>query len=81
MGKRSFHTVRSQMKLTIIDGESIKILIVGIGANKGCFVTEDIIEYTNSKSIKLHILNTYKAVKLFNKLPKKGLTACFHVNC
>jgi hypothetical protein len=61
--------------------DSTQRLIIGIGANDACSVTQEIVEYTKSKGIQLHMLNTYEAVKLFNSLPKKGLSACFHVNC
>lgn len=59
----------------------VKKLIIGIGSNKGCSVTDDIVKYTASKNIELHILDTYEAVKLFNASSKDGLAACFHVNC
>lgn len=58
-----------------------KTLIIGIGANKGCSVTDEIIEFADSNNIELHLLDTYEAVKLFNSSPKEGLAACFHVNC
>ncbi len=60
---------------------STKALIIGIGSHKGCWVADEISEYTDSKKIHLHILDTYEAVKLFNRISKDGLAACFHVNC
>jgi hypothetical protein len=60
---------------------SVKKLIIGIGFNEGCSVTDDIVTYALSKNIELHILDTREAVKLFNASSKDGLTACFHVNC
>ena len=62
-------------------GGAVKMLIIGIGANDGCSVTEEVFAYAASKSIAVHVLNTFEAVKLFNSTPKEGLTACFHVNC
>lgn len=56
-------------------------LIIGIGANDGCSVTDEIALYAASKNITIHVLNTFEAVKLFNASPKEGLAACFHVNC
>ncbi len=61
--------------------ESTETLIIGIGAIKGCSVSDEIIHFTGANQITLHILNTYEAVKLFNASSKDGLAACFHVNC
>ncbi len=29
----------------------------------------------------LIVLDTYEAVRMFNKLPQAGFSACFHLNC
>lgn len=61
--------------------DSTRTLIVGIGSEKQCEVGNSLIEYAKSKGIELLIFSTYEAVKRFNALPKKGLSACFHLNC
>ena len=60
---------------------AVKRLIIGTGANDGCSVTDEIVNYAASRNIEIRILDTYEAVKLFNASPKDGLAACFHVNC
>jgi len=62
-------------------GESTRIIIFGIGADKGCWLNQEVLDYTRSKGIEVHILNTFDAVRKFNSLPKEGLSACFHLNC
>jgi len=64
----------------MMDGP-IKTFIIGIGANKGCSIADEIKTYAQSKNIKLHILDTFGAVELFNAYNKQGLAACFHINC
>ncbi len=61
--------------------DSTKILIIGIGANKDCSITDEIVDFSKSKGVQLEVLDTYEAVRLFNTLPKLGLSACFHLNC
>jgi hypothetical protein len=61
--------------------ESTKSVIIGIGADKNCTVTDDVGDFLKSKGVDLWILDTFEAVKLFNKLPKEGLSAVFHINC
>jgi hypothetical protein len=61
--------------------ESSATLIIGIGANKRCDISNDIIDYAESKGVRLEVLDTYEAVRLFNTFPKEGLSACFHLNC
>jgi hypothetical protein len=56
-------------------------LIIGTGASEICTVKDDIVDYAASKGIKLIIRDTYEAVRQFNKLPKEGLSAGFHLNC
>lgn len=60
---------------------TVNKLIIGIGSNDGCSVTDKITAYAATKNIEVHILNTFEAVKMFNASPKEGLAACFHVNC
>jgi hypothetical protein len=61
--------------------DATETLIIGIGANKACSITDDIVEFSKSKGVRLEVLDTYEAVRLFNQLPKAGLSACFHLNC
>jgi len=74
------HSIRLIDTKALMTGPVNK-LIIGIGFNNGCSVTDDIVEYAVSKNIELHILDTREAVKLFNGSSKDGLAACFHVNC
>ena len=76
--------VNHAVQLIDINGlidESSKTLIIGIGANSRGSITDDIIDFAKSKGVRLEVLNTYDAVRLFNQLPKAGLSACFHLNC
>ena len=77
---KTHHRVQSVDIKNIVD-DTTKTFIIGTGADEGCAVLDETVDYIKSKGIELHILNTYKAVRLFNKLPKKGLSACFHINC
>ncbi len=74
------HQIQLKDIQPIID-ESTTTLIIGIGANSMCEITQDVIDYTKSKGIKLHALNTFDAVRLFNSMPKEGMSACFHISC
>ena len=74
------HSIRLVDTKALLTGP-VKKLIIGIGFNNGCSVTDDIAEQAASKNIELHILDTREAVKLFNASSKDGLSACFHVNC
>lgn len=61
--------------------DATETLIIGTGASEICTVKDEILAYAESKGIQLIILGTYEAVRQFNKLPKTGLAACFHLNC
>ena len=61
--------------------DGTRTLIIGIGAQEVCSVSDDVSVYLISKGVELHVLSTDEAVKLFNATPKKGLAACFHLNC
>ena len=74
------HAIQLDDIKDLID-DSTKILIIGIGADKNCTLTDDIAPYCQSKGVELTALDTYEAVKLFNKRMKTGLAACFHINC
>ena len=74
------HAIQLTDVKEVMDGAVTK-LIVGMCANDGCSVTEEIAAYAASKKITIHVLNTFEAVKLFNASPKEGLAACFHVKC
>ena len=59
----------------------IKVLIIGIGANGEAAIPAATLEILESNNIKVHIANTYEAVKLFNVSAKEALGAIFHLNC
>ena len=74
------HAIQLNDIKDLID-DSTKTLIIGVGADSVCSVTDDIVDFSKSMGVDLLILDTYEAVRAFNKLPKKGLSACFHINC
>jgi len=77
------HTNHSIQPVDIgsIDGVTGKTVIIGTGASEGSGVKKESVDLIRSMGIELHMLNTYEAVRLFNKLPKKSLAAFFHINC
>jgi len=64
-----------------IVSSSIKTLIIGNGANGEAAIPDETIKFIEAKSIKVHILNTHEAVKLFNESSKEAMGAIFHLNC
>jgi len=74
------HTIQL-IDIQALINDSTEALIIGTGASEICTVKDDIVDYAASKGIKLIIRDTYEAVRQFNKLPKEGLSACFHLNC
>lgn len=76
-------------KLYLQDIEDIisakpKILIVGCGANSVLEVSDEVKTFCGQQNIELYILNTYDAVKLFNKLysdKKTTIAFCAHLTC
>ncbi|MEW6108023.1 MAG: Mth938-like domain-containing protein [Nitrospirota bacterium] len=58
------------------------ILIIGTGYSGVMQVPEEIIEFLESKDIKVHVGKTGKAVELFNKQPSdKKIIGAFHLTC
>ncbi len=62
-------------------GPSTRELIIGTGANGVSEVRADALAHANAKGVKVHVLDTAAAVKLFNTMPKEGLAAAFHTGC
>jgi len=61
-----------------------KAIIVGTGYNGAASLNteaKELVDQIRAKGIEVHIMPTSEAVKLFNKTSKKGLLACFHLNC
>jgi hypothetical protein len=56
-------------------------LIIGVGTDKKCSVSAEIMNTASARQIEIHILDTFEAVKLFNASEKTGLAACFHLTC
>jgi hypothetical protein len=72
----------TNLKHLISDG--IKMLIIGTGYNGLGTLTEETQRYIKqlkSRGIKVQVMDTGKAVQLYNASPKEGLLACFHLNC
>jgi hypothetical protein len=62
-------------------GPSTRVLIIGTGANGVSTVGADALSRAEAKGVKVHVLDTAEAVKLFNEMPKEGLAAAFHTGC
>ncbi|MFC1843218.1 MTH938/NDUFAF3 family protein [Thermodesulfobacteriota bacterium] len=60
---------------------SIKTLIIGNGANGEAAIPDETVKFLKAKNIRVHIMNTHEAVKLFNESSKEALGAIFHLNC
>ena len=64
--------------------DSTTTLIIGTGYSGRANLTEETRTFINrlhAKGVEVHVLPTGEAVKRFNATPKKGLLACFHLNC
>ena len=64
-----------------IVNSSIKTLIIGNGANGEAAIPDETVKFIKEKNIKVHIMNTHEAVKLFNESAKEAMGAIFHLNC
>ncbi|MCP3954164.1 MAG: hypothetical protein GY697_18400 [Desulfobacterales bacterium] len=60
---------------------STRVLIIGTGANGVSKVEASALARAEAKGVKVHVLDTVEAVKLFNGMPKEGLVAAFHTGC
>lgn len=64
--------------------DKVKTIIIGTGYNGAASLNaeaQELVEQIKSKGIQVHIMPTSEAVKLFNASSKRGLLACFHLNC
>jgi len=62
----------------------VKTLIIGTGYNGAASLSTmaiELVEQLKAKGIQVQIMTTSDAVRLFNKISKKGVLACFHLNC
>ena len=59
----------------------IDTIIIGTGDSGNAGVPEKTLNFLKSKSITIHVLNTHKAMELFNSSLKDKLGAVFHLNC
>lgn len=67
-----------------LTNDKVKAIIIGTGYNGAASLNTEakaLVEQIRAKGIQVHIMPTSEAVKLFNKTSKKGLIACFHLNC
>ena len=62
-------------------GPATRVLIIGTGANGVTVVAAAALARAESRGVKVHVLDTAAAVKLFNETPKEGLAAAFHTGC
>ena len=58
---------------------STRTIIIGCGTNRDSEPTRQTQAAIRNKGVTLYVLNTYEAVRLFNKTPKKNLAAFLHV--
>ncbi len=59
--------------------EDIKTVVIGNGSQGAAFIMEETIQLLESKGITTHVMDTYKAVAFYNKLPKEKLVGIFHL--
>jgi len=76
--------VLSADDLTPLITEEIKTVIIGTGHSNQMVLSDDaqkLFDRLKKKGVRIFVEKTGKAVKEFNKIPKQGLLACFHLNC
>ena len=64
--------------------DKVKTIIIGTGHSGAASLNaeaRELVEQMRAKGVQVHVMATSDAVKLFNKTSKKGLLACFHLNC
>lgn len=60
------------------------VLIIGCGANSMLEVDKNLTEYLKRHNIEFYIVNTYEAIKLFNKFYpefRSKIALCIHLTC
>ncbi len=69
--------------LTEVLKRDIKYLVVGTGAYGRMIVPESLIRELKSKGIEVYVMDTDKAVTLFNKMNQedKRVAGAFHLTC
>lgn len=64
--------------------DPVKLIIIGKGFGGRATLTasaRDLVEKLMSQGVMVHVLQSSKAVILYNASPKAGLLAFFHLNC
>jgi len=64
-----------------IVNSGIDTLIIGTGDVGNAAVPEETLQFLKSRSINVRVLNSHKAMELFNSSLKEKLGAVFHLNC
>ena len=59
--------------------EDVDTVVIGNGSQGDAFIMKETVQKLESKGIKVHVLDTYDAVDLYNRLPKKRLVGLFHL--
>jgi hypothetical protein len=70
--------------LTPLITEETKTVIIGTGNSGQVKLSDDaqkLFDRLKIKGVRIFVEKTGTAVKEFNKIPKQGLLACFHLNC
>ncbi len=62
-----------------VANEDIKTVVIGTGSQGNAFIKEETIQLLESKGITTHVMDTFKAVAFYNKLPKEKLVGVFHL--
>ena len=57
----------------------LKTVIIGTGSMGHAFVMKGTKELLESKGMTVHVMDTFKATELYNKLPKEKLAGIFHL--
>ena len=64
-----------------VTNADIKVLIIGTGAQGGVAVSKETLDHLKSIGIETHVMDTWKAVELYNNSKKEKLAAVLHINC
>lgn len=64
--------------------DNVKVVIFGTGYEGLAYLSakgKEMVEQMRAKGIKVEVMPSSDAVRLFNASSKKGLLVCFHLNC
>ena len=83
--KYNWHELKTHLvspeTISDVTKANIKVLIIGTGAQGGVAVPKATVDYFESIGIKTYVMDTWKAVDLYNDSKKDTLAAVLHLNC